>query len=111
MADLGHQECNGVRMANHDIVVIGASAGGVEAIRNLVAELPRNLPAVVCVVLHVPRGRSVLPEIIMRAGPLPALHPADGAGLQYGRIYVAPPDMHLTLEGRRVRVMHGPSEN
>jgi two-component system, chemotaxis family, protein-glutamate methylesterase/glutaminase len=98
-------------VARHDIVVIGASAGGVEAISALVAELPRDLRAAIFVVLHLSRGRSVLPEILSRAGPLPAVHPPDGEPLQYGRIYVAPPDHYITLEPDRVRIVHGPAEN
>jgi two-component system chemotaxis response regulator CheB len=98
-------------VATHDIIVIGASAGGVEALSALVAELPRDLRAAVLVVLHLARGRSVLPEILTRAGPLPALHPDDRTALRYGRIYVAPPDHHMTVEVDCVRVVHGPKEN
>ena len=98
-------------MAKHDIVVIGASAGGVEAISGVVAELPQSLRAAVLVVLHVSKGRSVLPEILTRAGRLPAVHPFDGQPLHYGRIYVAPPDRHMTIEGDAIRVVHGPTEN
>jgi two-component system chemotaxis response regulator CheB len=95
----------------HDIVVIGASAGGVEAISKVVAGLPRDLKAAVFVVLHLSRGRSVLPEILTRAGRLPAKHPIDGELIQHGRIYVAVPDHHLTIEDDHVRVLHGPTEN
>ena len=98
-------------MNTHDIVVIGASAGGVEAITTVLAGLPRDLRAAVLVVLHISRGRSVLPEIISRVSRLPATHPNDGDELHYGRIYVAPPDHHLTVSGSRVHVQHGPSEN
>jgi two-component system chemotaxis response regulator CheB len=98
-------------MATHDIVVIGASAGGVEAISTIVAELPRDLRAAVLVVLHLSRGRSVLPDILRRAGRLPAVHPRDGEQLKYARIYVAPPDHHMTIEGSVIRIQHGPSEN
>jgi two-component system chemotaxis response regulator CheB len=98
-------------MATHDIVLIGASAGGVEAISAIVAGFPRDLRAAVLIVLHVSRGRSVLPEILTRAGRLPATHPNDGERIQYGRIYVAPPDHHMTIEGDAVRITHGPSEN
>ena len=98
-------------MAKHDIVVVGASAGGVEAISAVVAGLPRDLGAAVLVVLHLSRGRSVLPEILTRVGHLPAAHPQDGETLFHGRIYVAPPDHHMTLEGSKVRVQHGPTEN
>ena len=98
-------------VAAHDIIVIGASAGGVEAISVVVSLLPRNLRAAVLVVLHVSRGRSMMPEILTRAGRLPAVHPDDGDGLQYGRIYVARPDYHLTVERGRVRVVQGPRVN
>jgi two-component system, chemotaxis family, protein-glutamate methylesterase/glutaminase len=98
-------------MPTHDVIVIGASAGGVEAISTIVGGLPRDLRAAVLVVLHVSRGRSVLPEILTRSGRLPAVHPNDGERLQYGRIYVAPPDHHMTLERDVIRVTHGPTEN
>ena len=81
------------------------------ACRTLVAELPRSLRAAVFVVLHVSRGRSVLPEILTRAGRLPASHAADGDRLEYGHVYVARPDHHLTLEDGIIRVVHGPTEN
>jgi two-component system, chemotaxis family, protein-glutamate methylesterase/glutaminase len=100
-----------VTLATHDIIVIGASAGGVEAISAVVAGLPRDLRAAILVVLHLSRGRSVLPEILTRAGRLPALHPDDGDPLEYGRIYVARPDHHMTVEDRKIRIVHGPTEN
>jgi len=95
----------------HDIIVIGASAGGVEAISAVVADLPPDLRAAVLVVLHLSRGRSVLPEILTRAGRLPAVHPEDGDPVEYGRIYVARPDHHMTIENRKIRIVHGPTEN
>jgi len=98
-------------MAKHDVIVIGASAGGVEAISRVVAGLPRDIRASVFVVLHIARGRSMLPEILTRAGRLPAAHPTDGESLQYGRIYVAPPDQHLVVHEGKVRVAHTASEN
>jgi len=98
-------------MAKHDVVVIGASAGGVEAISRVVADLPREIRASIFVVLHISRGRSLLPEILTRAGRLPAAHPVDGEPLQYGRIYVAPPDHHLIVQSGVVRTVHTASEN
>lgn len=98
-------------MAKHDIIVIGASAGGVEAVSRLVADLPRDLRASFLLVVHLARGRSMLPEILSRAGRIPAAHPVDGEPLQYGRIYVAPPDHHLVVFDGRVRVAHTASEN
>jgi len=98
-------------VAKHDVIVIGASAGGVEAISRVVADLPRDLPASILVVLHISRGRSLLPEILTRASRLPATHPMDGEPLEYGRIYVAPPDHHLVVDAGVARVAHTASEN
>ena len=95
----------------HDIIVIGASAGGVEAIGRVISELPRDIRASVLVVLHISRGKSLLPEILTRAGRLRAFHPEDGQPLEYGRVYVAPPDRHLIVEPGRVRIVHTASEN
>ena len=86
--------------------------GGVEALQKLVAALPRDLRAALFIVLHLaPQGTSVLPDILTRAGQLPAMHPRDGELIRMGRIYVAPPDKHMLLEDGRVRVIHGPKEN
>lgn len=94
------------------IVGVGASAGGVEALVELVRNLPVDFAAAVVVVLHVPAtGTSVLPEILDRAGPLPARAAADGERLQAGTIYVAPPDRHVTVHGNRLRLSTGPREN
>lgn len=93
-------------------VAVGASAGGIEALRSLVAQLPVDFPAAVLVVLHLPpKGTSVLPQILARAGALPAVTAADGAALEGGRVYVAPPDCHLLVEGRNVRLDHGARTN
>jgi two-component system chemotaxis response regulator CheB len=96
----------------HDLIVIGTSMGGVEALSRLVAQLPRDLQASICVVLHLAPGHlSVLPDILSRAGPLPAHHPMDGEPLEYSHIYVAPSDRHLLVEPGYLRVVKGPLEN
>ena len=96
----------------HDIIVLGASAGGVEALAELVSRLPADLPAAIFVVLHVPAyGGSVMPSILTRRGFLPAAHPGREEVIQAGRIYVAPPDHHLILEEGTVRLTRGPAEN
>ena len=98
--------------ARHDIVVVGASAGGVEALADFVAGLPAGLPAAVLVVLHMPAyGHSVLADILSRRGPLPAAQPEDGEIIRAGRIYVARPDHHLLVRGGRISLTHGPAEN
>jgi two-component system chemotaxis response regulator CheB len=99
-------------MARKDIVVVGASAGGMGALEKLVAGLPRDFPAAMFVVWHLSPGvRSVLPQVLKRAGPLPALNPSDGDRIEPGKIYVAPNDHHLLLEKGYVRVAKGPKEN
>lgn len=94
------------------MVVIGASAGGVEALQQLVSALPEDLAAPVFVVLHLPEeGTSTLPAILNRAGRLPAAHAADAEHIRPGRIYVAPPGRHLLASQSRVRLSTGPKEN
>ena len=99
-------------MAVHDIVVVGAAAGGVEALLKLAAMFPRDLPAAVFVVVHVPaNGTSVLPGLLGRAGPLPASHARDGQAIRHGHIYVAPPDHHLLVFRGALRLSRGAREN
>jgi len=96
----------------HDIIVIGASSGGVEVLTRLVRTLPENLPAAIFVVLHVrPDAPSLLPTILNRAGLLPAAHAVDAEPIRTGRIYVAPPGMQMYVQRRRVAVERGPREN
>lgn len=97
---------------HRDIVAIGASAGGVEALRALVSGLPADYSGSVLVVLHLPRDApSALPAILDRNGPVAAATAIDGEPLRPGRIYVAPNDHHLlTLDGH-VRLTRGPAEN
>jgi two-component system, chemotaxis family, protein-glutamate methylesterase/glutaminase len=94
------------------IVVVGASAGGVEGLRELVAGIPRTFAGAVLVVLHLPAdGVSQLPKILTDSGPLVATHPHDGEAIEAGRIYVAPPDYHLLTDGECIGVKKGPKEN
>ncbi|HAX77975.1 MAG TPA: chemotaxis protein CheB [Cyanobacteria bacterium UBA11372] len=98
--------------SGRDIIVVGASAGGVEVLSQLVRGLPANLPAAIFVVLHIsPNGPSVLPNILNRRSSLNAYHPKDGDPILHGRIYVAPPDRHLLVKRGHVHVAHGPKEN
>ena len=95
-----------------DIVVIGASAGGVEALQKLLAALPREFPATVFIVQHLSHDApSMLPALLTRRGPLAARTATDGAAFRHGEIWIAPPDHHLIVERERMRISHGPREN
>ena len=99
-------------MAGQDIIVVGASAGGVEALSRLVAELPEDLPAAMLVVLHMGANTgTLLPKILGRQTKLPVDHPRDGEAIEPNRIYVAVPDRHLLVGEGTVRVTNGPKEN
>jgi two-component system chemotaxis response regulator CheB len=98
--------------AGRDVIVIAASAGGVEPLRTLLSELPGDLPASVFVVLHVsPRGPSVLANLLDRAGPLKAAPAEDMEPVHHGRVYVAQPDHHLLLHDGKTRLSRGPRHN
>jgi two-component system chemotaxis response regulator CheB len=99
-------------VVGRDIIVIGASAGGVGALCGVIEYLPPDFPAAVFVVLHLaPYGRSALPAILGRSGCLPASHPESGETIEPGRIYIAPPDHHLAIDGDRVILSRNASEN
>jgi two-component system chemotaxis response regulator CheB len=94
------------------LVVIAASAGGVDALSRLATRLPGDLPAAVLVVVHFPPwATSLLPRILDRRGPLPASHAEDGEPILMSHIYVAPPDRHLLVHPGVLRVARGPKEN
>lgn len=94
------------------LIVIGASAGGVEALRAVVAGLPPDLAAAVVVVLHIPRGApSALSGILDRSGPLPAVAAEHAAPLRPGVVHVAPADFHVLVVDGHLQLSSGPSEN
>lgn len=95
-----------------DIIVIGASAGGVDALRQLIGALPARLPAAVFIVLHLwPQAKSALCAILQRVTPLQVKEPEHDQAFTPGHIYVAPPDHHMMLEPGRIVVVRGPREN
>jgi two-component system, chemotaxis family, protein-glutamate methylesterase/glutaminase len=99
-------------MANRDVVAVGTSAGGVEALLFLAKRFRRDFPASVLITIHLPSHvRSALDELLTSAGPLPAAFAADGERLKKGRIYIAPPDRHLIVDGDRLSLGSGPREN
>lgn len=99
-------------MAGHDIIVIGTSAGGVEALKSLIAELPADLPASIFVVIHLPaESKSLLPEILKRISKMPVEAARNGILIEEGHIYIAPPNYHLIVEHGYMRIVRGPKEN
>jgi two-component system chemotaxis response regulator CheB len=97
------------------LILIGASAGGVNALTSITSALPADLPATVLIVMHIGARRSLLPELLQKGCPLPVMHAADCKPLLPGEVLIAPPDRHLTVEKHeghaRARLWHGPKEN
>ncbi len=103
---------SGHAAARRELVVIGASAGGVAALTQVVRDLPPDLHAAVCIVLHIaPGSPSMLASILDRAGRLPCRPAHDGERLREGTVLVAPPDHHLVIQDGRVHLTVGPREN
>lgn len=99
-------------MPHRDLVVVGASAGGVEVLKQLVAGLPKDLAAAVLIVLHIaPSSPSVLPRLLARRSTLPVRFAEDDEPIAHGVVYVAPPDRHLVVEPGRLRLTRAPREN
>ncbi len=94
------------------IVVIGASAGGLQVVSELIGKLPKDFEAAIFVVIHIaPTAKSFLTEILSKASLLPVLHPNRYAPIEKGTIYVAPPDRHLIINDGVVGTSSGPREN
>lgn len=99
-------------MTKRDIVVIGASSGGVEALKSIVSGLQPEFPATVCIVWHMsPEAYGLLPDMLQRVTKLSVSQGKDKEPIERGHIYVAPPDHHLLLEDDHLRVTRGPKEN
>ncbi len=99
-------------MKRERVFVVGASAGGLEPLQRLIGGLPGDFPAAVLVVLHLRAdSSSALPAILGRAGRLPADRAEDGQPIEPGRVYVAPPDVHLVVRPGELGLVHGPTEN
>ena len=93
------------------IVVMGASSGGLAALRAVLPYFPNELDAPVLVVMHIGKHSSVLPELLAPYSSLPVAHAGHDATLRGGQIFVAPPDRHMMVEGGRIRLTSGPKEN
>lgn len=95
-----------------DIIVVGASAGGVSAVETLINSLPRDLNAAVFVVIHVmATAESMLPRIFSRNGNIPVLQAGNNMKIEHGTVYVAPPDFHLILDPDHMQLWRGPRES
>lgn len=91
---------------------MGASAGGVKALQRVISALPVDLPAAIFVVLHMwPGAASLLPNILRRGSALQVAEAQDDITIELGRVYIAPPDLHLFVERGRIAVLRGPREN
>jgi two-component system, chemotaxis family, protein-glutamate methylesterase/glutaminase len=94
-----------------DVVVIGGSAGSLEALKQIVREFPADLPAAIFVVIHLSaRTKSYLPEILAARSGLSVSQVTDGAAITTGTIYVAPPDHHLLIGNNHIHLSKGPKE-
>lgn len=93
------------------LILIGASSGGISALMEIARGLQPGFPAPICVVQHVGANPSILPELLAARGPHPAVHARDRQLLTPGVIHVAPPDHHMLVEGRYLRLTRGPREN
>ena len=99
-------------MHTHDIVVVGASTGGIEALQELTSRLSPDLQAAIFVVVHIsPHSSGLLADVLNLSSKIRAHLARDGEPIEYGTICVAPPDYHLLLEPDRVRVVNGPKHN
>lgn len=101
-----------LEMPGRRIIVIGASAGSMEALREVCGGLPRDLPAAVFVVVHTgPSSPRVMPQVLDKVGGIPADYGRDNESISMGRIYIAPPDRHMLLTPRHIEITAGPKEN
>ena len=99
-------------MEKRDIIVIGSSAGGINALKEIVGSLTPDLNASIFIVQHISAdSTSLLPQILTRKGKLTAVHPEDGEKIKKGFIYIAPPDRHMLIERDHILVKKGPKEN
>lgn len=111
-ADKAVKNSNGIIPQDYHIVVIGASAGGFEAIKQIVKDLPSDFIPPIFIVWHTGADvQGVMPGVLNKLNSIAAAHAMDNELIQPNRIYIAPPDHHLLLEDGFIRLTHGPKEN
>lgn len=94
-----------------DVIVMGASAGGIEVLIRVLAEFPADLPALVCVVVHRPPGQSQLAEVLGHRAHIVVMEASRRLKLLQSRVYLAPPDHHLELSKDRMQIRRSPKEH
>ena len=96
-----------------NLIVLGASAGGIQAISKIIEDLPEAIDAAIMIVLHVSlrSNAAVISEIFQKKTPLQCLVATDGATIEKGKIYLAPPDYHLMVNDTRMHLNQGTKEN
>ena len=97
-------------MARRDIIVVGASAGGLKAMQDLLRSLPNDLDAAILIAIHRQRiqGKDLLPEIVERHSGMMAISVVHGQMISPQRIYIAPPEGHLRIQSGILEVVTGP---
>jgi len=94
-----------------NIIVIGGSAGALDAMLDIVGAFPRDFAGTILIVSHIGANHSHLPDLVTSASELPAVHPENGERIQSGRIYIAPPDQHMMVQDGRIRLSRGPRQH
>ncbi|WP_423196318.1 MULTISPECIES: chemotaxis protein CheB [unclassified Cupriavidus] len=94
-----------------DVIVLGGSRGAFAVLRQLAGALPGGLQAAVFLVLHIGKHPTQLAELLTSWGPVPATFARDGETWETGRVYVAPPDCHMTVTRESIQLSRGPKEN
>src|SRR6185503_15930443 len=105
------QHRGNIRGIKRDVIVIGASAGGVTALVELLESLPADLRASIGVVLHRSSSPGELASVLGRRSLLPVIEPTDCTPLQHGVVYLAPADHHLVFEHGGIALYRGPKEH
>lgn len=101
-----------IQSSHPDIIVIGASAGGINALKKLVSSLPLDMQASIFIVLHLGSySNSILDTILSDAGPVPAKFAKNGDFIVHGKMSIAPPDFHLLIDKDVMVLSKGPREN
>ena len=111
MGDRQDVQTAGRQSARRDVIAIGGSAGALDGMFAAVAGLPSDFAGSVFVVSHIGPYRSRLPELLSQTGPLPARHPQDGETIRPGIVYVAPPDRHMLVYAKAIRLSRGPRQH